>query len=152
MSEHFKGMHHVAITVRNIKNSLPFYLDILGCKQLEEVGPLSSNPTFEFSVGVKDALTTSCMLELPDGSWLELLEYPGPGSPIEKPMPQNAIGAMHVAFRVKDIDACVERMKEKGVQFFYHPQYIKGGAMANSKWVYFYDPDGIALELVEVLD
>jgi catechol 2,3-dioxygenase-like lactoylglutathione lyase family enzyme len=81
---------------------------------------------------------------------IELLQYEAPPSPIERAMPQNALGAHHVALRVDDLQATYDELSAKGVRFFGPPRAIDDGQLAGWRWAYFADPDGIALELVEV--
>jgi hypothetical protein len=65
-------------------------------------------------------------------------------------MPQNALGAHHVGFLVEDIEAKVAELEAKGVEFFSRVTSVDDGVLAGWRWVYFADPDGITLELVEV--
>ena len=58
---------------------------------------------------------------------------------------------MHVAFRVKDIEAEVRRLKAHGVVFNGPVQAIDDGPLAGWRWVYFKDPDGISLELIQMV-
>jgi extradiol dioxygenase family protein len=63
---------------------------------------------------------------------------------------QNALGAQHVAFLVEDIHAKKAELEEKGVQFYSDVNVVDEGVLAGWRWVYFGDPEGNALELVEV--
>ena len=65
-------------------------------------------------------------------------------------MPVNNPGPGHVAFEVEDIQAEYERLKSLGVDFFTGPNLIESGPLTGWKWVYFTDPDGIVLELIEI--
>ncbi len=148
-----RGLKHIGISVKNLEVSIPFYRDVLGLKQLSEPpGPGDKDPLAEKTVRVKDAISQVVLFELPDGTILELLEYSYPPSPIDEPMPQNAVGASHVAFDVEDIFEVVKELTAKGVTFWHEPRLIKGGPMANTWWCYFNDPDGIALEIMETVE
>jgi len=51
---------------------------------------------------------------------------------------------------VDDIEATVKELEAKGVTFFSPINVVDEGLLAGWRWVYFSDPDGITLELVEV--
>ena len=80
---------------------------------------------------------------------MELLQYLSPASPSEHPMPPNTLGAMHLAFDVDDIQAKVKELEAKGVKFLTPPNVVTEGDLKGWNWVYFKDPDGITLELIE---
>ena len=102
-------------------------------------------------LGVPGAEVRVAIFDTGDGSLnLELLEYVNPPSPIERPVPSNAIGAAHLAFRVDDIDAKVKELSEKGVRFNAPVQVIDEGPLTGMPWVYFRGPDGGSMELVEL--
>jgi catechol 2,3-dioxygenase-like lactoylglutathione lyase family enzyme len=65
---------------------------------------------------------------------------------------QNALGAQHVAFRVDDVRARTQELEEHGVTFLSELNVVDEGVLAGWRWVYFTDPDGNALELVEIAD
>ena len=80
---------------------------------------------------------------------LELLEYAAPPSPTERPLASHCIGASHVAFQVDDIGAVKAELEGHGVPFFSDINVVDDGVLAGWRWVYFADPDGYPLELVE---
>jgi len=55
------------------------------------------------------------------------------------------VGHYHLAFVVDDIDAACEELTAKGVRFSDKPQHNQRGGAA----IYFWDPDGIALEFIQ---
>ena len=80
---------------------------------------------------------------------LELLEYRTPPSPTERPLLSHCIGASHVAFQVDDIEAAKAELEGHGVPFYSDINVVDDGVLAGWRWVYFADPDGYPLELVE---
>ena len=58
-----------------------------------------------------------------------------------------------VCFRVDDIDATYKELSEKGIKFLSTPQFFdfSNQGFGKSKAVYFKDPDGIILELLQVI-
>ena len=143
------AMHHVGITVSDLERGIDFYHGVLGLGFVNEPSPVFDNPELGPAVGVPGAALRQVSLALGDGI-LELLEYTNPDSPIDAPLPQNALGAQHVGFLVDDIHAKKAELEAKGVRFYSEVNAMDEGVLAGWRWVYFSDPDGNALELVEV--
>jgi catechol 2,3-dioxygenase-like lactoylglutathione lyase family enzyme len=85
-------------------------------------------------------------------TWFEILEYGSPPSTSSAAPAQNEIGAAHVAIHVDDIHDAYERLAARGVVFNSGINVIDEGPLAGWRWVYFRDPDGHTIELVEVVD
>ena len=62
----------------------------------------------------------------------------------------HSLGASHVAFLVDDIEAKKAELEAKGIEFYSDVNAVDEGVLAGWRWVYFEDPDGYPLELVEV--
>lgn len=144
-----KALHHVGITVSDLERGIDFYHGVLGLEFVNEPSPVFDDPALGPAVGVPGAALRQVSLALGD-SVLELLEYSRPPSPVEAPLPQNALGAQHVAFRVDDVTAKKAELEAKGVDFFSDVNAVDEGVLAGWRWVYFADPEGNALELVEI--
>lgn len=143
------GVHHRGITVSDLERSIDFYHDVLGLEIVTEPSPLFSGEDLSKGLGVPDASLKLILLKAGDAT-VELLQYPTPPSPIDTPLPQNALGAQHIAFLVDDIEATVKALEARGVEFYSPVNVVDDGLLAGWRWVYFSDPDGITLELVEV--
>jgi catechol 2,3-dioxygenase-like lactoylglutathione lyase family enzyme len=144
-----KGLHHVGITVRDLDEAIGFYHDVLGLGFVNEPSPVFDDPALGPAVGVPGAALRQVSLAAGD-LIVELLEYRQPASPIDAPLPQNALGAQHVAFGVDDIRAAKQELEQRGVEFLSDVNVVDDGVLAGWRWVYFRDPEGNALELVEV--
>jgi catechol 2,3-dioxygenase-like lactoylglutathione lyase family enzyme len=144
-----RGMHHVGITVADLDRAIDFYHSVLGLGFVNEPSPVFDSPELGPAVGVPGAALRQVSLKLGDVI-LELLEYLKPESPVAEPLPQNALGAQHVAFLVDDIHAKKAELEAKGVEFYSDVNVVDEGVIAGWRWAYFGDPDGNALELVEV--
>jgi catechol 2,3-dioxygenase-like lactoylglutathione lyase family enzyme len=142
-------MHHVGITVRDLDASIRFYHDVLGLEIVTEPSPWFDHPGLGPAVGVPGAALRQVCLGL-GNTILELLEYRSPPSETDGPLPSNNLGASHVAFLVDDIDAKMAELGEKGIEFWSEVNVVDEGVLAGWSWVYFADPDGYPLELVEV--
>lgn len=144
-----KGMHHVGITVKDLDASIRFYHDVLGLGFVNEPSPWFDDPALGPAVGVPGAALRQVSLQLGDTT-LELLEYKSPPSDTTKPLSSNSIGASHVGFLVDDIDATKAELEAKGIEFYSEVNIVDEGVLAGWRWVYFEDPDGYPLELVQV--
>ena len=144
-----KGLHHVGITVKDLEASIRFYHDVLGLEFSNEPSPWFDGEELGKAVGVPGGALRQVSLLLGD-TMLELLEYKSPPSQTERPLMSNSIGASHVAFVVDDIRAKKAELEAKGIEFFSDVNVVDEGVLAGWRWVYFEDPDGYPLELVEV--
>ena len=144
-----RAQSHVGITVRDLDASIRFYHDLLGLEICTEPSPWFEGPELGHGVGVPGAALRQVCLRIGD-TMLELLEYKSPPSDTERPLLSHSVGASHVAFVVDDIQAAVADLERKGVQFYSDVNVVDEGPLAGWRWVYFADPDGLSLELVEI--
>lgn len=144
-----KGLHHVGITVKDLDASIRFYHDVLGLDFINEPSPWFDDPGLGPAVGVPGAALRQVSLKLGDTT-LELLQYRSPDSETKRPLLSNNIGASHVAFVVDDIHAKKAELEAKGIAFYSDVNVVDEGVLAGWRWVYFEDPDGYPLELVQV--
>lgn len=143
------ALHHVGLTVRDLEVSIRFYHDVLGLGFVNEPSPWFEGPELGVAVGVPGAALRQVSLKL-GATTLELLEYKSPPSETESPLRSNSLGASHIAFLVDDIAAKRSELEAKGIQFYSNVNVVDEGVLAGWRWVYFQDPDGYPLELVEV--
>jgi len=144
-----KALHHVGITVKDLDASIRFYHDVLGLQFSNEPSPWFDGPELGPAVGVPGAGLRQVSLILGDSTF-ELLEYKSPPSETAKPLLSSNIGASHVAFLVDDIEAKKAELEAQGIEFYSDVNTVDEGVLAGWRWVYFEDPDGYPLELVEV--
>jgi glyoxylase I family protein len=141
---------HIGITVRDMDKALAFYRDVLGMEQLgeatfsgEEASRLTRPPgTVLRAVYMRGGKG----IKVPP---LELLHFVQPHSATTSPYPQlNNPGITEVAFMVDDIEAVYNELQARGVEFYSPPQLFELGGY-KAKAVYFLDPDGTTLELIQ---
>jgi catechol 2,3-dioxygenase-like lactoylglutathione lyase family enzyme len=144
-----KALHHVGITVKDLDASIRFYHDVLGLEFSNEPSPWFDGEGLGKAVGVPGAALRQVSLVLGDSTF-ELLEYKSPPSETAGPLGSNNLGASHVAFVVDDIEAKKAELEAKGIEFYSEVNAVDEGVLAGWRWVYFEDPDGYPLELVEV--
>jgi catechol 2,3-dioxygenase-like lactoylglutathione lyase family enzyme len=144
-----EGLHHVGLTVKDLDASIRFYYDVLGLQFVNEPSPWFDHESLGRAVGVPGAALRQVSLAA-GNIIIELLEYKSPPSATSKPLLSNCIGASHVAFLVDDIYAKKAELEAKGIDFFSDVNILDEGVLAGWRFVYFSDPDGYPLELVQV--
>ncbi len=106
---------HLGIAVNSIEEGKTFWGDILGL-------------AFEGTETVEQQKVTTAFFPVSE-SEVELLESTSPDGPVAKYIEKRGQGIQHVAFRVKDIEAALVELKEKGVQLIDEkPRHGAGGA------------------------
>jgi len=145
-----KAVHHVGLVVRDLDRSIYFYHDLLGLPFANEPTPWFEGPALEKGVGVPGARLRQVCMWVGEHSNMELIEYGNRPATSTAPVPNNYMGAAHVCFRVDDIRAKKAELEAKGVTFYSDVNVVDEGPLAGWRWCYFSDPDGMALELVEI--
>lgn len=148
-----QGLWHVSFTVSDIEASVKWYTEVLGLEYVRSQE--QANEYTDRLVGYKSAHLKVAQLRVPGETvplsrhHIELVEYVNPrGENI--PLDTNRTGVGHWAFMVDDIHTEFERMKALGVKFKAEkPIAIEAGVNKGGFTVYFTDPDGITLELVQ---
>jgi catechol 2,3-dioxygenase-like lactoylglutathione lyase family enzyme len=147
------GIAHAAVIVENLEGeAIPFLRDFLGLKQLSQPRTPVYDADNAKALDVPGAMVKSAMFEVSPGHLVELLEYVEPASPIERPLPQNAVGAHHIAFTVDDIHAWAEKLNAASYRCYSEPRMNVGGFYGGTWWMYFEGPGGIVFELMETPD
>jgi len=148
-----RGFWHVSFTVSNIEASVKWYTEVLGLEYVRSQE--QANEYTEKLVAFKNAHLKVAQLRVPGDTipisrhHIELVEYVNPrGEDI--PLDTNRTGVGHWAFMVDDIHKEFARMKALGVKFkAEQPVAIEAGVNKGGFTVYFLDPDGITLELIQ---
>ena len=142
-----QGIHHTCITVSDLQRSIAFYRDMLGLELVLTEESERSGDDRSQALGVARAKVKLAILRAP-GARVELIEYvTARGRPYDRH--NNDTGTMHIAFQVDDIDAMYERLLAQGVRFTSPPTTIPAGPMQGWRWTYFFDPDGVSLEIIQ---
>ena len=127
------AIDHLGIAVKSIDEALGFYRDALGL-------------AVEHRETVAQEMVNVAMLPVGE-SRLELLEASGPESVIEKFIAAKGEGLHHIALRVPDLAATVERLQLQGARILNEPRIGAGG----HKYVFVHprSTGGVLLELIE---
>jgi catechol 2,3-dioxygenase-like lactoylglutathione lyase family enzyme len=143
-------IHHIGLVVRDLDRSLWFYHDTLGLPFASEPTGWFDGPELERGVGVPGARLRLASLHAGAQSVVELLEYANRPATSTAPAPNNHLGAAHLCFRVADLQVAKADLEARGVAFYSKVNVVDDGPLAGWRWCYFSDPDGLALELVEI--
>jgi catechol 2,3-dioxygenase-like lactoylglutathione lyase family enzyme len=130
----FAGVHHVDLVVSSIERSLPFYRELLaplGYRRISEVEGERGETVWylsgpDVSVGLREAQT--------EGAY-----------------DRYRVGVHHLAFEAwsrGSVDERAEWLVARGAEIESGPEEY--GYMPGYYAVFFYDPDGIKLEIVHV--
>ena len=139
---------HVAVTVSDLDRSLAFYCDLLGMQRAGEhdlQGEIISRMTGKERVHMR-VVRVICP-ETP-GVHIDLQQYlDPPGKQSDSKLGDVANG--HFCVEVEDIQKATEQLKAKGVEFFSEPVDFDLEDAGKISCVFFLDPDGYVLELVD---
>ena len=141
-----KNIHHFSFAVSDMDRSLDFYTEILDGQVLSDTVIQESDS--HSVTRIPDAKLRIAFLDV-HGTLIELIQYL---SPIGKPLRTRTCdtGSAHIAFAVDNLDATYHDLQHKGVRFKSEPTRTGTDPGTIVKCVYFLDPDGITLELVEL--
>ena len=138
--------NHVGVTVTDLSRSIAFYRDLLGFHVAYERGEVTADYMPRL-VGIPGARLKIAGLDIP-GLHLDLIEYLNPKG-AEKAGPTNDVGNVHLGFTVDDLWAAYRGLSVAGVQFKSEPVSPTVGPNKGGWAVYFVDPDGVTLEMIQ---
>lgn len=121
-------VHHVAIIGSDYQKSRHFYVDLLGFQVLREVYR-EERDDWMLNLALDD-------LEI---ELFIMKDHP------KRPSYPEAYGLRHLAFRVDSVEESVRELNEKGIA----TEPIRLDTYTGEKMTFFFDPDGLPLELHE---
>jgi methylmalonyl-CoA/ethylmalonyl-CoA epimerase len=135
-TELFTAIDHVGIAVRDLDEAMAFYRDTYGMTMAhEEVNE---------EQGVREAM----MAVGGSGSHIQLLAPLSPESTIAKFLDRSGPGVQQVAFRVEDVQAVSEVLRERGLRLLYD-EPRRGTSNSRVNFIHPKDAGGILVELVQ---
>ncbi|MFN1581224.1 SMU1112c/YaeR family gloxylase I-like metalloprotein [Vibrio rotiferianus] len=125
----FNAIHHVAIICSDYPTSKHFYTQVLGLKVIAE-NYREARDSYKLD------------LALPDGSQVELFNFPG--AP-KRPSFPEAQGLRHLAFLVDDVEQAKAYLESNDVEV----EPIRIDEFTGKAFTFFQDPDGLPLEVYQ---
>lgn len=123
-----QGLAHVAMTVRNMEESLTFYCEQLGFEHAFDVKDPDGKPWIEY-------------VKIAPKQYIELF-HGGEKKPEE---PDKAIGLHHFCFVVDSVEETAKQLESKGVTLTVQPKRGLG-----KNWqCWTVDPDGNRIEFIQ---
>ena len=140
------GCRHVGIIVKSMEKSVDFYGNILGLEIIQEFTDKSEY--INKITGLTHGEAHFVKLKMPDGTVLELLEYPSHPTNSHSLSIIN-VGICHVALQVASAKMMHKYLIQKGIEVLSEPVLSSEGIAT----VFFcLDPDGVRVEIVEMLE
>lgn len=140
------AIRHTGLVVADLEGALRFWCDVLGFRVVKRMD--ESGPHIDAMMGLRDVLVTTVKLAAPDDKLVELLHFHShPDEPRWNGGPFST-GLTHIALTLPDLDLAYARLSRAGVTFPSLPQRSPDGTV---RVIYGIGPEGIILELVEVL-
>ena len=149
-----KEVLHIGITVKDMDKSIDFYKNTLNLSFEGEM--IMEGIETDILFGIKNCkvrvvyFNGSKELFAPP---IELLQFLSHRTNLDSAnLHKNSIS--EICFKVDDIEKTYDRLKQKSVEFISKPQFFDftSQGFGKSKAVYFKDPDGVILELLETIE
>jgi len=149
---------HVALTVPDLEAAIDFYTRVIGGVFLYRIGPFDARELPRMPdgrdwtsahVNVADAALNIAMLQVGPNLMLELFEYSRPEQRRAEPPRNCDLGGHHIAFKVTDLDEAITYLQRHGLRVMAGPIVLDSGPCQGLRVIYFLDPWGNQLELVE---
>lgn len=149
-----KEVMHIGITVSDMDKSIEFYKNVLGLRFTGEI--IMQGKETDILFGRENSRARVCYLNGSDKIYappVELIQFLDHTVENDK---SNLFKASisEICFRVKDIDKFYQHLINNNVECLSEPQefdFTKEG-FGKSKALYFKDPDGVILELMQIID
>ena len=126
----FKNVHHIAIIGTDYIKTREFYVDKLGFEVISEHNRPEKN---DIIINVKQG---NLVLEI----------FIKENAPLRPKMPNPEYsGLRHLAFKVEDVEAVLKKFDELDIPH----EELRYDDFDNRKMAFFFDPDGLPLEIHE---
>jgi catechol 2,3-dioxygenase-like lactoylglutathione lyase family enzyme len=149
MAERVLGMHHIGITVPDIKEAIAFFKAVFGAIEVFNTGPFDVDNNFmsgKLGASPTSRIRDLVFLRCGNGTSVELFEYDGEDKNAPQKRPSE-VGGTHICFEVEDVVASAARLKAQGIEMLDGPNLVEEGPLAGFNWVYFRAPWGQILEI-----
>ncbi|HEX4376965.1 MAG TPA: VOC family protein [Steroidobacteraceae bacterium] len=137
-----RGIHHVAVHVRDLDRMVRFYKDAFGFERVGEEFSWADTPMLDQILDVPNSAARGCMLRA-GTCYMELFQFTSPQPSSTRPLRPFDKGYTHFCVDVTDIEQEYERLRSLGMTFG-HPHPLDAGHV---KTIYGRDPEGNVIEI-----
>lgn len=123
-----RKVHHIAIIGSNYEKSKHFYVDLLGFSVIRE-NYREERDDYKIDLQLNDMELELFIIK----NCPQRMSYP------------EAYGLRHLAFAVNSVEQTVKELNKKGIE----TEPIRIDDYTGKKMTFFYDPDGLPLEIHE---
>lgn len=142
-----RGIHHIAVHVRDLSRMIAFYRDAFGFEIVGEEFSWSDDEFIDRIVDVPGSAARGAMLRA-GSCYMELFQYSAPEPASDRPLQPFDKGYTHFCVDVTDIENEYTRLKGLGMSFS-EPAPIDVGHV---KTIYGRDPEGNLIEIQQTAD
>lgn len=145
------SLWHAGVTVSDLDRSVTFYSEVLGLR--ERIRQVQDNEYTRRMLGYAD-----CRIEVAQlvadgphgvsGHLIELVQFLQPEA-ITDPGPMHRLSTVHIALAIESLEGVYERVIAAGGTPVTEPVDIVEGVNTGGKAMWFRDPDGVLVELVQ---
>lgn len=139
------GIDHVGINVPDVDVASAFFADLLGARVVSDMRPgkIPDGWKKAFNWHKSSEIDRIVMMQLLDGSRIELFQYSGPDISRVRPHEDDA-AETHIALKTTDIEHSIAVLKSRGLRILNDPVTLPDG----ERWFYFLTPWDSQFELV----
>lgn len=141
-----RGIHHVAVHVRDLQRMVRFYREAFGFEIVGEEFGWRDSVMLDQILDVAGSAARGCMLRA-GTCYLELFQFSAPAPAVTRPLRPFDKGYTHFCVDVTDIEHEYERLRALGMTFG-HPAPIDAGHV---KTIYGRDPEGNVIEIQQTM-
>lgn len=137
-----RGIHHVAVHVRELDRMIAFYRDAFGFSIVGEQFEWQDSPQLDQILDVVGTAARGAMMRA-GTCYIELFEFSTPAPQSTDPKRPHDKGYTHFCVDVTDIEAEYDRLTSLGMTFGHHAPIDMG----HVKTIYGRDPEGNVIEI-----
>ena len=146
-----QGIFHVNINATNFERSLAFY-KTLGFRVALDLGEKALSPELAEGLRLPDGVARSAIMMVgkdPGATRIALVEWKNPKTAGRSYSDITHAGVPRLALRTTDLPQVYADLRAQGVAFLSEPQDLN--LAGGERMVCLTDPDGLAIELIEIL-
>lgn len=140
------AIRHTGIVVSDLERALEFWCGVLNFEVVARMN--EEGASLDAIMGLKGVKVITVKLNAPNGGMLELLNFRSHPDKKEWLGEPYSTGLTHIALTVSDVDSIINEMKSFGCDVRNNPHLSPDGKV---KVVYTRGPEGVLLELVEII-